>query len=392
MQVAFLVEERSLHHLGLKMSLNEYLPNRMKRPVKALLVFFNGKSNAGGAERMVQYLEEYLQSRGLQIEILDEHFLLNTAAGRIYSQLFRYRHFIKRKPIYMARFASAYLWIRKRADQVVISNGEPTPFYPVDFVICHGCYHTMELAYGRKETSFSRIAKLQLRALQRANQVMVVSNKVWTDLVNVYAVDSTKMSLVTNRVNTSYFEPIAKNEATYKTVLYVGRLEKGKGLDVVLSLANIIEQHKDWRLLIACNNPGNIALFKGLHHTNIKVGLTLENINEEAYSKGNLVIFPSLYESFGLVTIEALSAGIPVIGTPVGIIPELVERKFPGVYVLEPFSDESILSVFDAIVTDFKLVDRNKLHEQVKKEFGIESYRKRLDEVMGKRLKLNGNA
>lgn len=364
----------------------------MKKPKKALLVFFNGKSNAGGAERMVLYLEEYLISRGLETAIIDEQFLLNTTGGKLFKKIFKYRHFLKRKPIYMARFTSAYLWTRKRAKQIVISNGESTPFYPVDFVISQGCYHTMEKAYGRQSDTFSRIAKLQQRGLQLAKQVITVNKKVWKDLVHVYGIDEAKISLVTNRVDTHYFKPLPKASTSYKTVLYAGRLENGKGLDVIVKLANIIEQRVEWRLLIACNNPGNTGLFNGLKHTQIKTGLQLENINEEAYSKADIVIFPSLYESFGMVTIEALAAGVPVIGTPVGIIPEMTELIYPGVHVLQPFNDEQILQVFNNIIDAFKTVDRNALHERIKEQFGIASYRQRLDEVMGKRLKLQQHA
>lgn len=364
----------------------------MKTPKKALLVFFNGKSNAGGAERMVLYLEEYLISRGLKTEIIDEQFLLNTTGGKLFKKIFNYRHFLKRKPIYMARFTSAYLWTRKKAGQIVISNGESTPFYPVDFVISQGCYHTMEKAYGRQTDAFSRIARLQQRGLQQAKQVITVNKKVWKDLVNVYGIDEAKISLVTNRVDTNYFKPLPKTSTTCKTVLYAGRLEPGKGLDVIIKLAHIIEQQESWCLLIACNNPGNTELFNSLVHTQIKIGLQLENINEEAYSKADIVIFPSLYESFGMVTIEALSAGVPVIGTPVGIIPEMVEINYPGVHVLQPFNDEAILQVFENIISAFKTVDRNVLHERIKEEFGIASYRQKLDEVMDKRLKLQQHA
>ena len=337
---------------------------------------------------MVLYLEEYLISRGLKTEILDEQFLLNTTGGKLFKKIFKYRHFLKRKPIYMARFTSAYLWTRKRASQIVISNGESTPFYPVDFVISQGCYHTMEKAYGRQSDAFSRIAKLQQRGLKLAKQVITVNKKVWKDLVHVYGIDEAKKTNHTNRVDTNYFKPLSKTEATCKTVLYAGRLEPGKGLDVIVNLAHIIEQREDWRLLIACNNPGNTELFNSLKHTQIKIGMQLENINEEAYSKADIVIFPSLYESFGMVTIEALAAGVPVIGTPVGIIPEMVEINYPGVHALQPFSGEEIIQVFDNIISSFKTVDRNRLHERIKEEFGIASYRQRLDEVMSKRLKL----
>ena len=360
----------------------------MQKPTKALLVFFNGKSNAGGAERMVLYLDEYLISRGLKTEIIDEQFLLNKKRSKLFRKIFKYRHFKKRKPIYMARFTSAYLWTRKKSNQIVISNGESTPFYPVDFVISQGCYHAMEKAYGRESDELSRIAKLQQRGLQLAKQIITVTGRVKEELINIYGLNADKISLVSNRVDTDYFKPLPKTETAFKTVLYAGRLEDGKGLSVIKKLAEVIEENENWKLLIACNNSGNTQLFEELKHTEIKIGLQLANINEEAYSKADIVIFPSLYESFGMVTIEALSACVPVIGTPVGIIPELAKRKFPGVYVLEPFSDSDILIVFDNIIKEFKNIDRNNLHEMVKEEYGIASYRKRLDEAMGGRLKL----
>lgn len=336
---------------------------------------------------MALYLEEYFISRGLKTEIIDEKFLLNTIGGKLFKQIFRYRHFKKRKAIYMARFTSAYLWTRKKAGQIVISNGESTPFYPVDFAICHGCYHSMEKAYGRQSDTLSRIARLQQRGFQLAKQIMAVTESVKQDIIQVYGLNEDKISAVSNCVDTDYFKPLPGNNNVFKTVLYIGRLENGKGLTTVQKLAGIIEGNDRWRLLIACNNAGNTELFSDLKHTTVKIGLQLDNINAEAYSKADIVIFPSLFESFGMVTVEALACGVPVIGTPVGIIPELSKRKFPGVYVLNPFDDEKILKVFDDIILEFAAVNRNDLHEMVKEEFGIAAYRKRLDEVMRNTLK-----
>jgi len=364
----------------------------MSKPGKALLVFFNGKSNAGGAERMVLYLEEYLISRGLSTEIIDEYHLLHTIGGKLFKQLFRFRHFKKRKPIYMARFTSAYLWFRKRSNQIVISNGESTPFFPVDFVISQGCYHKMEKAYGRPSDELSRIAKLQMRGLRYCKQVITVTASVKQELIAIYKIPAEKISLVSNRVDTNFFIPIPKPASNIKTLTYIGRLENGKGLPIIQQLAQLIEQQSEWRLLIACNNAGNTDYFTDLKNTEIKIGLQLENINEEAYSKADLVIFPSLYESFGMVTVEALAAGTPVIGTPVGIIPELAARSFPGVYVLPPFTDTGILTHFESIIDECKSIDKKLLHALVKEEYGIPSYRLRLDEVMKERLQLNKHA
>ncbi len=359
----------------------------MRKAKKALLVFYNGRSNAGGAERMVLYLDEYLQSRGVKTEIIDETFLLNTFLGRQFKRIFNYRHFRKRKPVYMARFTSAYLWTRKTSRNIVISNGEPTPFYPVDFVINQGCYHVMEKAYGRESDQLSRVANLQRKACLLCKQVITVTETVKKDLINYYKVPAEKISLVSNRVDSNFFKPLPRALSQRKTVLYAGRLENGKGLNVLQKLAAIIEKNDHWHFLIACNNSSNTDLFAGHRNTTIKVGLDLHNINEEAYSKADLVIFPSLFESFGMVTLEALSAGVPVIGTPVGIIPELHARNYPGVHVLEPFEGDEILIHFASIIQSFEAtVNRHELHEMIRHEFGIETYRQRLDEVIGPRI------
>ncbi len=354
----------------------------MRKVKKVLLVFFNGKSNAGGAERMVLYLEEYLQSRGFETEIIDEHHLLNTFFGKQFKRIFNHRHFSKRKAIYMGRFTSAYLWSRKLSNHMVISNGESTPFFPVDFIINQGCYHVMERDYGRKEEKLSRIAKLQRLACTIARQVITVTEKVKNDLVVNYRIPAEKITIVSNRVDTNFFKVLPREITGKKTVLCAGRLEVGKGLVNLQKLADIIEKSTDWKLLIACNNSTNVELFSHLKNTEVKIGLGMHNINAEAYSKADLVFFPSLSESFGMVTIEALSAGVPVVGNPVGILPLLAARNFPGVHVFEGMK-EDILNDFTDIVDGFRAgVDRHELHAQVEEEFGIPSYRKSWDNII----------
>ena len=358
----------------------------------AKLVFFNGRSNAGGAERMVGYLEDYLQSRGLETEIVDEQKLKNTWIGKLYWKLFQYRHFSKRKLIYMARFASVYAWWCKRPGQFWISNGESTPFFPVNLVISQGCYHVMERAYGRKETALSRIAILQKLGINRAKQVIAVTDQVKRNLVKYYETDAGKISIVANRVDTDYFEVLPKKHDRVKTVLYAGRLENGKGLPLIVDLAETIEKQTVWRLMVACNNAYNTDLFASRKNCVLKTGLGLDNMNREAYSEADVVIFPSLFESFGMITIEALSAGIPVLATPVGIIPDMAARNFPGVYVLHDEQGNELIAYLNKIVDEFSSIDKQQLHEQVREEFGIESYRQRLDEVLGNSLSINRHA
>jgi glycosyltransferase involved in cell wall biosynthesis len=361
----------------------------MRKVKKALLVFFNGKSNAGGAERMVQYLDDYLNNRGISTEIIDETFLLNTFFGRLYAQLFNYRHFQKRKPIYMARFSSAYLWTRNRWKTIVISNGESTPFFPADIVVNQGCYHVMQRDYGRTEEKLSRIAKLQRLGCKFARQITTVTESVKEDLQRYYGIPSEKITIIYNRVDATHFEVLPKQPSDTKTILYAGRLEPGKGIAHLEKLATMVAISNEWKLLIACNNASNVHLFSHYSNTQVIIGLGLQNINESAYSKADLVFFPSHSESFGMITIEALCAGVPVIGTPVGILRILAANNFPGAHVFNTI-DESFLNTCKAIVDKFhEQVNRTALHHRVDEVFGIASYRKQWDALLDTRILTN---
>ncbi|HVI44632.1 MAG TPA: glycosyltransferase family 4 protein [Chitinophaga sp.] len=159
------------------------------KPGKVFLVSFSGKSQAGGVERIVYYLDEYFQGKGRRTKLIDETYLVkHTLLGRLFKMLFRHHHFRKRREVYMARYTSAYLWLHKRRNDLVITQGESAPFFPVDFNFIHGCYHLMERAYWRKEEHLSRISRLQQRNCMSARQVITVSSNVKQDIVRWYGV------------------------------------------------------------------------------------------------------------------------------------------------------------------------------------------------------------
>ena len=59
-----------------------------------------------------------------------------------------------------------------------------------------------------------------------------------------------------------------------------------------------------------------------------------------AFQAADVFALPSAYESFGLVVLEALAYGVPVIATPVGVVPDVIDHGLNG-YVVRDSRDVS---------------------------------------------------
>lgn len=158
----------------------------------------------------------------------------------------------------------------------------------------------------------------------------------------------------------SYHE-IKQHELTH-TIVYAGRLEKYKGVDYLIrSLPNVLAQFPDTKLLIAGGGNERLTLERltlelGVGHAVTFCGYLDRHALEEIYAQAAVVVMPSVgVEAFGLIGIEAMSVGRPVIATNVGGIPDwLVDGKTGflvapknadaiGSAIIRLFSDENLL-------------------------------------------------
>lgn len=116
-----------------------------------------------------------------------------------------------------------------------------------------------------------------------------------------------------------------------KIILFVGRLELRKGIDVVLQAANTFLAADDKaRLIIAgrdvedwqhrCQDVVRDDIRNRIHF----VGEVTEASREKLLAKAYCLLFPSRYESFGIVPLEAFVHGVPVVAAASGAIPEVV--------------------------------------------------------------------
>jgi D-inositol-3-phosphate glycosyltransferase len=177
------------------------------------------------------------------------------------------------------------------------------------------------------------------------HRIIVATHEEKENLIRYYGAPEEKIGIVPCGVNLELFRPSDKQEARRRLgfgldeniILYVGRLEPLKGIHELLKGMSYLNHHSNLRLVvIGGDGEGSPELqhLKDLaHEYQIAdrvhfAGRMPQSRLPLFYSAVDLLVIPSHYESFGLVGLESLACGTPVVSTPVGAMESiLVEGK-----------------------------------------------------------------
>lgn len=160
---------------------------------------------------------------------------------------------------------------------------------------------------------------------------------------------------------------------TDKIILAATRIIRGKRniisekgiINLIQAFSKLSPRYSNWKLLIAIGKPPenlndefNIAyeMLQGyirLHNIQDQTILKMFKLNEmpSVYKGSDLFVLPSENETFGQVFIEAMSSGVPVIGTKVGGIPEIITDSYNG-YLVTPDDASALAQRIEKLMND----------------------------------------
>ncbi|BEP30060.1 glycosyltransferase family 4 protein [Helicovermis profundi] len=215
-----------------------------------------------------------------------------------------------------------------------------------------------------------RYHKYALEGAKNASKIITISNQVDEEVTKLYGIKSDKKALIQNGYDENLFllknmnknkklEEFGVNVCTEHVVSFAGKLTHFKGVDVLLKAAKIYEKEVEGNVITLI--AGNGELYESLNNLRDKLNLEhiyfLGHINQEQlvdmYNIADVSTVPSRTEPFGLVAIEALACGTPVVGTNQGGLPDFITDK---VGKLVPVDDDMALA--EAIINELKRNDK----------------------------------
>lgn len=176
---------------------------------------------------------------------------------------------------------------------------------------------------------------------QDAERIIAISDHAEEELIQRYDFSKKRVQMIPHGVNIDRFQPQSENHPAVNsnktTLLYVGRIGPRKGLNLALKALNELDD-PNIELLIAGTGRHEehlqeLATTFGVADQIQFLGYVQEEELPMLYSSADVFILPSLYEGFGLVLLEAMACGTPVIGTDVGGIPTVVDNEETGLLI-----------------------------------------------------------
>ncbi len=235
----------------------------------------------------------------------------------------------------------------------------------------------------------SIISKLVLRG---ANAIIALTEHMKKEMQKMCDRD---MFVIPNGVDLSRFNGLSRVDirtqlgiCNEKVILFVGRLSPIKGLKYLLAAMKIIaDRDRNVKLFLVGDGEEREYLKELVRNLNIKQHVTFigkvpnEKVPEYMVAS-DIFVLPSLSEGFPVVTLEAMAAGLPIVASRVGGLPEIIKSGENG-FLVEPKNPKEIADKLWLLLEDEEL--RTKMrsnNKEMAKDYSWEKVSENLERVL----------
>jgi D-inositol-3-phosphate glycosyltransferase len=190
------------------------------------------------------------------------------------------------------------------------------------------------------------------KLIRTCQRILAPTETEKENLKTYYNTPPEKIGVAPCGVNLDQFRPMDRADARQglgfddneSIVLYVGRFDPIKGIDRLLEAAPHLRDHRRLRLVIIGGDGPDTPEYQNLQRMTHQLGIQnrvtfVGRIQQKQlplyYSAADVLVVPSYYESFGLVGLESLACGTPVVATEVGAMRSVLQDGKNGQIVTD---------------------------------------------------------
>lgn len=229
-------------------------------------------------------------------------------------------------------------------------------------------------------------------------RVIATSHYMGDEIESYFELPSDKISILPNGVDPAHFAPYLHQDLTRfrsewalpdeKIVFYVGRLQYEKGLHLLVEAAHtILSRGQRVKFILAGRGTMLNPLLQrvtelGLGNHILLPGYIDDAVRDRLYCVADAAVFPSLYEPFGIVALEAMAAKCPLIVSNVGGLGEVVDNDVTGIKI----PSYSLNVLVEAI--DYVLNNSKQAHESAERAYAMVRHEYAWDHIARETKKL----